>query len=343
MLQLAGVAAIASSGLLPGSGMAALVSIVLTGIFFGRRTLALVMLVMPLTYVVVGVLVTQGEHQLRVQDANPHVLGHWLRVATVIGLLSVILAVAVDYVVRQVETGYRSAIDSASALRVAYDQLGMLHRRLELAKEEERSALARELHDDMGQTLTVLKLHMQLIFRGSGSPTATQQAELIELVDRLIALVRKITFGLRPTLLDELGLEPALSAFIDNQARTSSLAIELNVDGVSERLSPELEQACFRIVQEAVTNAERHAQAKRVAISVRQAQQRVYLAITDDGVGFSPELAAEKAERGHLGLVGMRERVRLLGGELHVTAATTGDRPGTRVEVTLPATPPRAP
>lgn len=341
VLQLAGVAAIASSGLLPGSGMAALVSIVLTGIFFGRRALMAIMLIMPLSYVVVGVMVTSGAHQLRVQDADPSVLSHWLRAAVVIALLSIILGVAVDYVVRQVETGYRTALESAAALRVAYDQLGMLHRRLELAKEEERSALARELHDDMGQTLTVLKLQMQLIFRGSGSPTPQQQGELIELVDRLIALVRKITFGLRPTLLDEMGLEPALTAFIENQAHTSSVPIKLEVQGITDRLTPELEQACFRLVQEAVTNADRHAHAAAVAITVRRDEQRVHIAVVDDGVGFTSDEAAMKATRGHLGLVGMRERVRLLGGQINVAPDRAGERPGTRVEVTLPVTPPR--
>jgi signal transduction histidine kinase len=344
VLQVAGIAAIASSGLLPGSGMAALVSIVLTGIFFGRRTLALIMLIMPITYVVVGVLVTRGEHVLRMQDADPMVLGHWLRVAVVIGLLSAILGAAVDYVVRQVESGYSAAIASAGELRTAYDQLGMLHRRLELVKEEERSALARELHDEMGQTLTVLKLHMQLIFRGSGTPTAIQQTELIELVDRLITLVRKITFGLRPTLLDELGLEPALTAFIDNQARTDGgLAIKLDVHGITERLPSEIEHACFRLVQEAITNTARHARAKRASVEVRREQSRLHLSVEDDGVGFSTEEAASKAASGHLGLVGMRERVRLLGGEMAVMSASGGVRPGTRVEVTLPATPPKAP
>lgn len=344
VLQLAGIVAIASSGLLPGSGMAALVSIVLTGIFFGRRTLALIMLIMPITYVVVGVLVTRGELVLRTQDADPMVLGHWLRVAAVIGLLSAIIGAAVDYVVRQVETGYRTAIESAAELRTAYDQLGMLHRRLEFAKEEERSALARELHDEMGQTLTVLKLHMQLIFRGAGSPTPQQQTELLELVDRLITLVRKITFGLRPTLLDELGLEPALTAFIDNQARTDgSLAIKLSVQGITERLPAEIEHACFRLVQEAITNTARHARAKQASIDVRREQARVHITVADDGDGFSADAAAKKAARGHLGLVGMRERVRLLGGEMSVSSASGGERPGTRVSVVLPATPPQAP
>lgn len=344
VLQLAGIAAIASSGLLPGSGMAALVSIVLTGIFFGRRTLALIMLIMPITYIVVGVLVTSGEHVLRTHDADPMVLAHWLRVAAVIGLLSTILGAAVDYVVRQVESGYRTAIASAAELRTAYDQLGMLHRRLELVKEEERSSLARELHDEMGQTLTVLKLHMQLIFRSSGTPTAQQQTELLELVDRLIALVRKITFGLRPTLLDELGLEPALTAFLDNQARTDGgLAIKLEVHGITERLPTEIEHACFRLVQEAIMNSARHARAKRATIEVRREQSRVHITVTDDGIGFSAKEAAEKAARGHLGLVGMRERVRLLGGEMAVSRAGGGNPPGTRVAVTLPSTPPRAP
>jgi signal transduction histidine kinase len=344
VLQLAGVVAVASSGLLPGSGMASLVSIVLTGIFFGRRTLVLAMLVMPTAYVVVGMLVTSGQHVIRTQDADPAVLSHWLRVAAVIGLLSVILGAAVDYVVRQVETGYRTAIASAGELRTAYDQLGMLHRRLELVKEEERSALARELHDEMGQTMTVLKLHMQLIFRGSGAPTPQQQTELLELVDRLIALVRKITFGLRPTLLDELGLEPALTAFIDNQARTDGgLAIKLEVQGITDRLPSEIEHACFRLVQEAITNTARHASAKSAAVRVRREQSRLHITVTDDGVGFSSDDAAKKAARGHLGIVGMRERVRLLGGEMTLTAAASGEPSGTRLEVTLPTTPPTVP
>jgi signal transduction histidine kinase len=344
VLQLAGVVAVASSGLLPGSGMASLVAIVLTGIFFGRRTLVLAMLVMPIAYIVVGVLVTSGQHVIRTQDADPTVLGHWLRVAAVIGLLSAILGAAVDYVVRQVETGYRTAIASATELRTAYDQLGMLHRRLELVKEEERSSLARELHDEMGQTLTVLKLHMQLIFRGSGSPTPHQQTELLELVDRLIALVRKITFGLRPTLLDELGLEPALTAFIDNHARTDGgLAIKLEVQGITERLPTEIEHACFRLVQEAIMNTARHARAKSSIVRVRRDQSRLHITVTDDGIGFSADDAAKKAARGHLGVVGMRERVRLLGGEMTLTAAASSAPFGTRLEITLPTTPPTAP
>jgi len=276
------------------------------------------------------------------QDSDPTVYVHWVRASIVIAALSALLGVAVDHLVKQVESGYRAAVESAAATRTAYDQLGMLHRRLELAKEEQRSVLARELHDEMGQTLTVLKLHMQLLFRGSGEATPKQQAELLELVDRLISHVRKISLDLRPTMLDELGLEPALAAFVDSHARRDGVQMTLEVEGFSERLSPEI--ACFRLVQESVTNTLRHANAKRLVIQVRREQGHVRIAVKDDGSGFSAQEAASKAARGHLGLVGMRERVRLLGGEMVVTASTSGSaHPGTSVNVTLPSTPPRAP
>jgi len=343
-LQIAAIDAVASSGLVPGSGMAALVSVCLTGIFFGRRVMMLVLLITPLSYIVVGWLVAHNGHQLRLQDADPTVYVHWVRASVVIASLSALLGVAVDHLVKQVESGYRAAVESAAATRTAYDQLGMLHRRLELAKEEQRSLLARELHDEMGQTLTVLKLHMQLLFRGSGAATPKQQAELLELVDRLISHVRKISLDLRPTMLDELGLEPALAAFVDSHVRRDGVQMTLEVEGFTERLSPEIEHACFRLVQESVTNTLRHANAKRLVIQVRREQGHVRIAVKDDGSGFSAQEAASKAARGHLGLVGMRERVRLLGGEMIVTASTSESaHPGTSVNVTLPSTPPRAP
>jgi signal transduction histidine kinase len=179
------------------------------------------------------------------------------------------------------------------------------------------------------------------LFRGTAAATPGQQAELLELVDRLIAEVRKITFGLRPTMLDELGLEPALAAFIDSQTRPNAPHMKLDVHGRSSR---EIEEGCFRLVQEAVTNTLRLANAKQLSVRVERDAQRIHIVVEDDGSGFSAEDAARKAALGHLGLVGMRERVRLLGGELKIAARAPGtDHPGTRVEVTLPATPPREP
>jgi len=343
-MQLAGIDSVISLGLLPSSGMAALVSVCLTGIFFGRRAMTAVMLITPIAYLAVGLLVTTGVHRLGNQTINPMAMSHWVRVAGLIAILSVTLGTAVDYMVQQVETGYRATVDSAVALRTAYDQLGMLHRRLELAKEEERSVLARVLHDEMGQTLTVLKLHMQLLFRGTAAATPAQQGELLELVDRLIAEVRKITFGLRPTMLDEMGLEPALAAFMDSQTRGSGPRMALEVRGFEERSSLEIEQGCFRLVQEAVSNTLRHANATQLSVRLERAAERIQIAVEDDGCGFSADEAARKAGQGHLGLVGMRERVRLLGGVMKVAARAPGaEHPGTRVEVTLPVTPPRAP
>jgi signal transduction histidine kinase len=338
VLQVAGMISIASSGLLPGSGMGALISVALCAILFGRTATWIVMAIMPITYLYIGYLVTSGLHQLRVEDANPLVFAHWVRVTSVIGLLSILLAFALHHIVQQVEQGYRAAVDSARELRTAYDQLGMLHRRLESTKEEERASLARELHDQMGQTLTVLKLRLQLMFRGGATPDTAQSAELIELVDGLITHVRKMSFDLRPSLLDELGLEAALTAFVEQQSRLSGLTITLDARGVTQRFAPELEHACFRVVQEAVTNTMRHAQAKNVLIRVWQDPRSLQIEIEDDGKGFSAQEAADKAKAGHLGVVGMRERARLLGGDLKIGAANDGPQAGTRVRCTLPST-----
>ncbi len=224
-------------------------------------------------------------------------------------------------------------------MRGAYDQLGALHRRLESAKEEERAFLARELHDEMGQSLTALKLRLQLLMRTAGQAAANEAAPVLGLVDGLIAHVRKISADLRPPLLDEIGLDAALRAFIDSQAARNGLQLTVHTQGLEQRCSTELQRACFRIVQEAVTNAIRHAQASRVDVRVALSEGQLQIVIEDDGRGLSSEEVARKANAGHLGLVGMRERVRLLGGELSLSSTRSDARTGGCVRVVLPTVP----
>jgi signal transduction histidine kinase len=216
------------------------------------------------------------------------------------------------------------------ALRQAYDQLGQLHRRVEGAKEEERRWLAHELHDELGQSLTALKLRFQMLARKPGVPASAEDVgEALEVVDGLIAQVRRISVDLRPPLLDEVGLVPALRAYLDKQAALCGVPVAFAADGIEGRLPAEIEIAAFRVVQEAVTNALRHASASSLQVEVNGDPNALRLRVRDDGRGFDVEAAREEGTRGvHFGLVGMRERVRCLGGTLEVRS-----RPGHGTEV----------
>ena len=241
--------------------------------------------------------------------------------------------------------------------REAYLQLGQWHRSLEIAKDEERRQLSRELHDEMGQSLTALKLRLKMLARGdavqtssatsatsassaSSASNTTKLDDTIAVVDDLIERVRKISVDLRPPLLDELGLEAALLAFLESNLSLSRSKLELHTEELPPRLSPELEMACFRIVQEAITNVLRHAHAAHAVVRVRYTAQSLLVSIVDDGRGVSPETMVARAKAGHLGLVGMRERARALGGELTLSSPpASGERFGTRVDAVLPVSP----
>jgi signal transduction histidine kinase len=254
---------------------------------------------------------------------------------TTSSLLSLLLMSVIDFVIRHVEANGR-------AVSVAYERLGQLHQKLEATKEEERRFLSRELHDELGQTLTALKLRLQL---GERAPVPTSNlanpsTEPIALVDDLISRVRKISVDLRPPLLDEVGLVSALRVYLESQADISGLAIELQAEepgpGTPRRLPPDLEIACFRVAQESITNALRHASARRLKVCIVRSAARIWLSVEDDGRGFDLGTLDAAAANGHLGVLGMRERVRARGGRFKLTSAPGA---GTTVEVELDAPP----
>jgi signal transduction histidine kinase len=238
-----------------------------------------------------------------------------------------------DFAARALFAADRSARERA--LRVAYDELGLLHRRLESAKEEERRFIAHELHDQLGQTLTALKLRLTMQSRAPANgerPSDTPSS--IALVDGLIDRVRRLSLDLRPPLLDELGLMPALSAYLDQQAAISG--VHMSLDGPTSEivLSPELQSACFRIVQEAITNVLRHADAQVVTVQIVYQGARIELTIRDDGRGFEPEEVLDTiGMQAHIGVLGMRERARALGGNF---ALFSRPGAGTTIDVRLP-------
>jgi signal transduction histidine kinase len=215
--------------------------------------------------------------------------------------------------------------------RDAYQQLSQLHRRLESAKDEERRMLSHELHDELGQTLTALKLRLQMLARDPSTTTRAAIDEAVGLVDGMVTRVRELALHLRPIMLDEIGLEAALRARVEEQGYLSGIAMRLEIDGLKQRLHPDLENTCFRIAQEAITNVVRHAGAKHASVRVHCNAERLKLSVSDDGRGMSPQDLAMQASGEKLGLVGMRERVRALGGELRLSS-----RAGTCVEIDLP-------
>jgi PAS domain S-box-containing protein len=209
-------------------------------------------------------------------------------------------------------------------------RLGTLSRRVLAVQEEERRAVARELHDELGQVLTAVRLNLQTLRRRS------RQAELgpvfddgLALLETAIAEVRALSTRLRPTILDDLGLEAALRSHLARALGRAELALDADIRLGPGRLDPAVETAAFRIAQEAMTNALRHAGASRLAVALRVDDGALVLSVRDDGHGFDLGAAARRAARGEsAGLSGMEERAQLAGGRLEMTSA-----PGRGTEV----------
>ncbi|HVH66887.1 MAG TPA: sensor histidine kinase [Gemmatimonadales bacterium] len=198
-------------------------------------------------------------------------------------------------------------------------QLQALSRRLVEVQEMERTLIARELHDQIGQTLSAVKVNLESLHRDIRDPALLARvSESIAAVKRAVEQVQTLSFDLRPSLLDDLGLAAAVDAYIKRQTAPTklSLGLAISVDG---QVSKEVEVACFRIVQEAVTNVVRHARAKRLEVDLRTDDACLRLAVRDDGVGFdAPTLQATAPVERRLGLVGMSERAQYVGGELEI-------------------------
>ena len=153
-------------------------------------------------------------------------------------------------------------------------------------------------------------------------PFTRQVQDSIDTVDRALQQVRDLAFNLRPSLLDDLGLVAALRWDIDREAQRAGFRAAFVADLSATRLPAELETTCFRIVQAALTNVVRHAQARQVGVELRQRGEEVHLVIRDDGVGFEVSaVGTRRASEAHLGLQGMQERALILGGHLDMTSA----------------------
>ncbi len=210
--------------------------------------------------------------------------------------------------------------------------------RIVLAQEEERRRIARELHDEIGQALTALVMQLGTVENAvprSASPLRDRLAGIRGLTSQTVAEVRRLMLDLRPAILDDLGLVPAIRWYAESHLPPAGIEAQVSVSGLDEhqRFPRRLELVAFRLTQEALTNVLRHAGATRVTISLERQNGTLALSIGDNGRGFDAGRQRKPGQRGGWGLVGMQERVVLLGGALVVTSRP---RQGTRVTATIP-------
>ncbi len=223
-----------------------------------------------------------------------------------------------------------------AAVQAAGERLQALSSRLLEVQEAERRHLARELHDEVGQALTAVKINLQMLRRQAArDPDAGRLDDSLGIVDDILQGVRRMSLDLRPSLLDDLGLGAALRWYVGGQAQRAGLTAEVVADSLPADLSPALATTCFRIVQEAVTNVVRHARATRLTVTLALDDATLDLTVVDDGTGFDVAGARRRAlEGGSLGLLGIEERAELAGGHSVIESAP---RRGTTVRVSLPA------
>lgn len=215
---------------------------------------------------------------------------------------------------------------------------GELLRRSVSTQEEERSRIARELHDEIGQMLTGLATGLRGVQQSLNNDMDHVRLQLRQLEGMTVKAIGELSHlvtDLRPSLLDDMGLRAALSWYVEEVNRRGPTPVELMLDGSRSRLPPEVETTLFRIAQEALTNVVRHAQASQSVVKLACDDALAQLCISDDGVGFDPVMVLERETQLGWGLVGIRERVQLAGGDCRIESAP-GE--GTTLTVEIPLT-----
>lgn len=207
---------------------------------------------------------------------------------------------------------------------VAEAELSEVLHRTVADQEAERQRIARELHDSLGQSLTVLQLRLDAIARAcsAGSDLHDQLTALKDLAGRVSGEVNRLAWEIRPTALDDLGLQTAIGHLPEEWGPRCGLAFDLHLTLDERRLPPAVETTLYRVAQEAITNIVRHAGAHRVGIILERTDREVRLIVEDDGAGLPPpEAGPKRVASRHLGLLGMRERLVLVNGSLEVESS----------------------
>lgn len=203
------------------------------------------------------------------------------------------------------------------------------------AQEQERKRIARELHDETSQMLTSLLISLAVLEKSVTTQEAQDRiADTRSLAHRTLRAIRNLSIDLRPSALDDLGLLPALRWYLKEYQQKCTIDVDFAPSGFKKRLSPEMEIALYRIIQEALTNIARHSNAHIVHIILHEDGKEIYASITDDGLGFDLESLPKTPGQGRgLGLAGMGERANLLNGELNINTRLGR---GTTIEVRIP-------
>ena len=250
---------------------------------------------------------------------------------------------------RQSKEHYRVLFNDA---RVMQENLRHLSNRVLYIQEEERKRISRELHDEVGQALTAVNVHLAMARKSPqtahGVPplggssgkdrlkaelhtVENQIAEAQKLVEQTMEAVHRFARELRPALLDDLGLAAALRSHVQSFAERTQLQVTFEADPIVEQLGDDEKMVVYRVVQEALTNVARHAEATQVSVNIRQTRVAVRLVISDNGKAFSSTQKEDSQKR--LGVLGMQERVRLVNGTFHIDSR---EGKGTTVRVDLP-------
>jgi PAS domain S-box-containing protein len=224
--------------------------------------------------------------------------------------------------------------EAADALERANQQLSFLSRHRTQVQEKERRYLARELHDQIGQALTAAKINVQSAQRSTKREMVTKYLEdTVSILDEILDQARRISLQLRPPVLDDLGLAPALRWALADYAQRAGWSAQFFADPHLGRAHADTETACFRVVQEALTNIARHAGAQQVWVELHESEEVLHLLVRDDGAGFDPRDMQKRGHGERLGLIGMRERVSAVGGTFECQSAPGA---GTVVEAFFP-------
>ncbi len=236
-------------------------------------------------------------------------------------------------------SSYLNRRHAEQALHAANERLQALSQQLMDVQENERRRLALDLHDEIGQSLTVVKMNLQRLQRtDNASDIAVLLKDCSTVIDQTLQYARNLSLELRPSLLDDLGLVPAVRWYLSRQAERAGWKLQVQAD---EALSPpqHVAVACFRVLQEAVTNIMRHSKATVVTVSLSQQKRDLLLVIHDDGIGFDVGRTFDDATSGHsMGLLGMQERVRVLNGTLSIDSHP-GQGSEVRIRIPLPPIP----
>jgi signal transduction histidine kinase len=219
-------------------------------------------------------------------------------------------------------------------LQANYDKIQYLSRKVLSAYEEEKARLARELHDEVGMSLTTLKLNLQL-FSKDLTKCCFQHKEkldtMVETVSELQSTIRSKAYFLRPPALNDLGLVAVINNMIAELSKYAGIKGKLEASGSPDNISVEIENALYRCIQESLTNVARHANADNVLVKIDFVNNSIRVNVVDDGIGFEQHLA--KSDNKHLGLQGMQERVDLLNGSLDIKSDPDQ---GTNVQIIIP-------